>query len=376
MNLQQIIKKPAYLLVSALMEFAEYLLIFILPVIIFDKVRVFWLTIAMFSLLPLARGGAYLLIRKIFKRTDTRFLYLFGFTMIFMMIVIINRQFTVNILPLLIIFWGLGSESVRMSLAGIRKKYFAEFVGAWDYLQKPAQLFAMLLAPIFALSIYLGSGYLDAINLFGFVTAITALLFFFGLNKPEPKDIINESSKFLNFSAIGNINKSIVFVNILAALLWLQLPLQVIINQKNDSAWQFVLPSFILPYFILAIFKNVFKFKIWQLRTNIKYLSMGTVLVLSFMATNVLYLVIVLALLGTICAFILLADRHEQKALMLDAGYIFSVLLGFLLAVIFLVIFVNWLTLQQQLNLLGCGVLLIGLLKYSAKYYKGIKIKI
>ena len=370
---KDMLKKLAYLICLALVDLSDTLLLFAFPVIIFDKLKSLWLTAGIMMVWPITRGLIHLLINRLSKRSDTRFLYLLGFTLIFIMIIVLNRQFTVYLLPVLLILWGAGTELVRMSLAGIRREYFGEYIGNWDFLERPVQAFALLVAPVFAFTIIMGGSYADVFNFLGLVIAVTALIFFFALNKPLSGNILTGIKPHFNWEYLRTLNRSAFFVSLIEGMIWLQLPIIVVINALDQGAWAYLVPAFLLPYFLLALFKNVFRLRIWQLQTWVKYFLAGGLLVCGYFAGNISVLLVLLFLLGVVFGLIMLADQHEKLQSDLDDRIVFASILGFFCATLWVLVVGNYLKLQNQMALLGSVVVAYGLWKRFSNRLKPMK---
>ena len=110
------IRKLAFLISGFLVQTGDLLLLFAIPVVLFNKLQDIWLVGLIMSCRPLARFAAYTWYQLKLKKQPYTFLLLLSFSLGFVVVILINRLLDPVILPVFIIILGFSIELFNQAM--------------------------------------------------------------------------------------------------------------------------------------------------------------------------------------------------------------------------------------------------------------------
>jgi hypothetical protein len=357
------IRKLGFLISGFLFKTADLLLLYAIPVILFNRFRDLWLVGLLLACRPLARLAAYTLYQLRLKYQPFTFLLLASFSLGFIVVILINRMLDPAILPVFILILGFSVELFNLALRktvliGDTRISLAKV----QIFIEPVFIFAAVVAPYFAGKLVADQDYSGVFNYYSVLMAFSAVLMFVLVYRSHPLEKRTDGrrlSQVLEIKRFRDINWTVLLMEIIKSTYWVLFPLYIIQNIQAEPRLGLLVPVFYLPILLLTTLKNVFHFKFWNLRFWPKLLLLAIVLIgfnFSYTVTALLGLTLVL---GVVAGFIEISDWYQEEQKENYTRLIYSETLAFLFTVIFLSLLNEYIQLPQIFALLGAVLLVV-----------------
>jgi len=357
------IRKLGFLISGFLFKTADLLLLYAIPVILFNRFRDLWLVGLLLAFRPLARLAAYTLYQLRLKYQPFTFLLLASFSLGFMVVILINRMLDPAILPVFIFILGFSIELFNLALRktvliGDTRISLAKV----QIFIEPVFIFAAVVAPYFAGKLVTDQDYSGVFNYYSVLMAFSAVLMFALVYRSHPLEKRTDGrrlSQVLEIKRFKNVNWTVLLMEIIKTTYWVLFPLYIIQNIQAEPRLGLLVPVFYLPILLLTTLKNVFHFKFWNLRFWPKLLLLAIVLIgfnFSYTVTALLGLTLVL---GVVAGFIEISDWYQEEQKENYTRLIYSETLAFLFTVVFLSLLNEYIQLPQIFALLGAVLLVV-----------------
>lgn len=352
--------KPGFLLLQFLIEFSYYLLLFSLPFIIIMKFQSLMLVALAMMIIAATKILTPILLVRFIQYNNPRGYYILGFALQFLGILLLNKITTASTILVVSLSWALAYNLLKFANKQILSIKSTEVVGSWAFLQRPAKVAGLLFTPLIGSVLLFQTNTNDVIHYLGLLSTIAAIIYLLGFNKLGREATKSNKVTIFEKKLLKKINRSTMVTGYLTAYFWVYAPLSIYLEGKNlnDLAW--ILIWFNLPYLIILIWKNIFKYPIWQLRYKVKYLLFILALIPFVVGLDLKIYSVAVFFLGLLLALVQASDAQEQHY---SASYEFHQIsygIGFFVAVL-----TGFLAVNSGSFGFGLGLLVLAILLWS-----------
>lgn len=275
-----------------------------------------------------------LVLVPLLKYKNPRDYYILGFALQFVGIILLNKLTTAMTILVVALSWALSYSLLKYGHKQLLKKKSLEVIGSWDYLQRPVKVAGLLFTPLISSVLLFQTNTNDVIHYLGLLSTIAAIIYLLLINKLAKEVVVYEKIKITSQNFLNKINRTTLVTGYLTAYFWIYAPLGIYLEGKNinDLAW--ILIWFNLPYLLILIWKNIFKYPLWQLRHRIKYLLFVIVLIPFIFNIGLEYYAVVAFFIGLLLGLVQASDAQESHYHKAYEFHQISYGIGFLVAVL------------------------------------------
>jgi hypothetical protein len=353
------LKRICLLVLLFLSDYAYYILLFTFPLLIFTATHSIALMGGLLLTVPAGQVAVNYFSARFLHRQDPRFFLIPGFALLFIMIIMADRGFTLTTVTPVMLLWSCGCACIKLGLHLLVKNAGKQLLGSWNFLVKPAQALALLAAPALAADLAFSNNYSDLFSYFGVLIAITALIYLLLFNNLS-RESVADTDALPNWKQTGKIFRSPFFTGFIEAYFWIAAPMTLAFIYNRATPMAAILVCLFAPYFILVVLKNIFRMRIWQLKPLFRYLGAGLILLPLFFKPTGIWLFLDVTALGSLYGLIKVADTQERLAVQYYTVMQLCSAAGFTLAILAAVCSLYFFSFTTGLALAGVVILLWG----------------
>jgi len=320
--MKKYLKNLNFISICFLVSLAEVVILYSFPIILYNGYKNIIFVGLILALKPLFQCLGILLLRRVKDKIKIYLLFLVGFSLFFILVILFNKIDNILILPVILLLLGLATGLFEIGkMAFIKEKLAIAWSSDLFRVVSVVNILSFVIAPLFTTGLIINEDYNGVFSFFAVLIAVSGIIFYFGLRRiektlPSIYAQIHEKTLF---------TFDVFYIEIIKAGVMLIVPLYVINFFPQDNNLIFAIPIFFIPSLIIRIFFRVFKVNFRNINGIIRNLALCMALFLFFFNQSNGFFLVAIAILGFVVALIENEAKYQENIKNRYLSYYYSI---------------------------------------------------